>query len=260
MQAAENLKERLAEHRRSIPNADDMPAYKVLQRIIQLGIAAGDWAPGQAIPPERLFAAHTGMSIGTVKKAMLNLVNEGALFRRQGSGTYVATPSLTRQLRRYYLFLEHFDDAECDNAITLRGIRTVPAVPRINASLRLGPQDELVEITRVFRENAEVTVLSRSWFSAKDFPGLDKVITQRFEQVPLFVIIEDDYGVSAAYSYELTGIHHAGAEEAALLDARPGEAVLSIETLNFTGANVPFEYRESLCRTGRKRIFRSIAY
>lgn len=259
--APENtLKDRFAEYRRNIPNASDMPAYKLLQHVIQMGIARGDWLPGQLIPPEHVFAKHIGVSIGTVKRAMLNMVNEGLLYRRQGSGTYVAAPSFTRQLRRYYLFLEHFNDTESANHVGLHSVQVVPSNPEINSLLKLADCEQLIKIVRTFREGNEVIVLSKSYFSACTFAGLESVVQQRFENVPLFLIVEEDYGMPTAHSEELIGVEYPTAEEAILLQSTPETAVLALKTLNFTSGNTPFEYRESLCRSGKKFMYRSIEY
>lgn len=48
--------------------------------------------PGAALTPERILAAEFGVSRQTVRSAVDALVAEGLLYRRQGSGTYVADP------------------------------------------------------------------------------------------------------------------------------------------------------------------------
>ena len=49
---------------------------------------------GAAIPPERRLAAQLGVSRPTLRAAIEELVREGLLLRRHGSGTYVAEPQL----------------------------------------------------------------------------------------------------------------------------------------------------------------------
>lgn len=254
------LKEQFAEYRRMITNADDMPAYKVLQYMVQKAIEQGDWQPGQMIPPERIFAQCTGMGVGTVKKAMLNLVTEGVLFRRQGSGTYVAMPSFTRQMRRYYLFIDDFSGQECENVIHLHSIRRVKGIPEINRLLQLAEDEELLEVIRVFKEKENVVVLSKTWLNANFFAGLEQVVKQRFEHVPLFVIIEEDYGLLATHSEELIGIDYLSEADAGIFGQSPGEAALKIRTLNYANKSAPYEYRESLCLTGGKYMYRNVSY
>ena len=91
---------------------DPTPVYFKLQMMLQEEIENGRWAPGQNIPPERSLAESHNLSVGTVKKAILNLVNKGYLYRIQGKGTFVAGMTLQPESLRYYRFLEDFNDEE----------------------------------------------------------------------------------------------------------------------------------------------------
>ena len=53
---------------------------------------------GAAIPPERRLAAQLGVSRPTLRAAIEELVREGLLLRRHGSGTYVAEPKIALPL------------------------------------------------------------------------------------------------------------------------------------------------------------------
>lgn len=255
------LQHKLTEYRRRIPNVDDLPTYKILQRLIQAAITQGDWKPGEAIPPERLFAKLTGTSVGTVKKAIGNLVNDGILYRRQGSGTYVASKSLMRNMRKYYLFLNDFNDAECVNAITLHSVAMVRPVPELNKALKLPDDEQLIQLTRIFKEDEEVGVLTRSYFSARAFSGLLQVSAQRIEKVPLYVIIEEDYNMRLSHTDELVALRAPRAQDAELLDMSKGKPTVYIKSLTYsTQSDTPFEYRESFCKIGKKYIYRCIDY
>ena len=98
-------------------DGDPTPAYFKLQMMLQEEIENGRWAPGQAIPTERALAEAHQLSVGTVKKAILNLVNEGYLYRIQGKGTFVAGMTLQPESLRYYRFLEDFTDKEVELVI-----------------------------------------------------------------------------------------------------------------------------------------------
>lgn len=260
MQTEKALKDRLSAFRRKISNGENMPAYKLIQQIIEMGISEGDWQPGQMIPPERLLATLLGVCVGTVKKAILCLVDRGVLYRRQGSGTYVSASSFLRPLRRYYLFLKNFTDEESPNTVSLNSIRVVPPSREINALINAGEEEDLLEIVRLFREEGDVVTISRSYLSANDFAGLEQTRQERFEQVPLFVILEEDYGQRTLYSNELIGARNPDAEEARLLGCSTDTPILLIKTINFTEANNPYEYRESLCCAGNKFMYRHITY
>src|SRR5919205_3963275 len=78
------------------------PLYKEVKIRLTRGLAAGEWKPGEAIPSESRLAERFNVSIGTVRKAIDELVAERVLLRQQGRGTFVATHSEDRTL--FYFF------------------------------------------------------------------------------------------------------------------------------------------------------------
>jgi GntR family transcriptional regulator len=64
---------------------------RVLDLIEQLSI-------GDAIPSERQLSADLHMSRLTVRAALDDLVRDGLLVRRRGSGTFVGEPKIAQEL------------------------------------------------------------------------------------------------------------------------------------------------------------------
>ena len=71
------------------------PLYARIQEYIADLILSGKLAPEAKIQSEREFSEDLGVSRMTVRRALTDLVNEGLLERRHGSGTYVARPKVT---------------------------------------------------------------------------------------------------------------------------------------------------------------------
>ncbi len=67
-----------------------------LERALRAAIREGRLRPGDRVPPSRALAAQLGLSRGTVVEAYAQLVAEGFLRGRQGSGTVVAASPLPR--------------------------------------------------------------------------------------------------------------------------------------------------------------------
>ena len=78
------------------------PLYKDVKRQLMEVLTRGEWKAGEAIPAERRLAERYGISIGTVRKAIDELVAENILIRQQGRGTYVASHNRDRLL--FYFF------------------------------------------------------------------------------------------------------------------------------------------------------------
>lgn len=73
-----------------IDKSDSTPLYRQFANELRTRIADGGITPGRALPSERDLSAMTGMSRVTVRKGVEMLIDEGLLFRKHGSGTFVA--------------------------------------------------------------------------------------------------------------------------------------------------------------------------
>lgn len=69
------------------------PLYLQLKRWIEDAIHRGEIKPGDALPSERDLAQRVDVSRVTVRKAVTQLVKDGVLVQRHGSGTFVAPPA-----------------------------------------------------------------------------------------------------------------------------------------------------------------------
>ncbi|MEG1570529.1 MAG: GntR family transcriptional regulator, partial [Clostridia bacterium] len=80
------------------------PLYQQLMTRLKNDIIAGAYPAGGRIPSEQLLCQTYGVSRVTVRKAMLDLVQEGLLVRRQGKGTFVASERIQRNLSQITSF------------------------------------------------------------------------------------------------------------------------------------------------------------
>jgi GntR family transcriptional regulator len=67
----------------------NVPLYFQLEQIIKSKILMGEFVLGDKIPTENELCRAYQVSSITARQAILNLVNEGLLVRRQGKGTFV---------------------------------------------------------------------------------------------------------------------------------------------------------------------------
>ena len=66
--------------------SEALPMYYRLQQTLIDKIICQDWKAGMQLPSEREIAATMGISVGTVRKALENMVHKGYLSRIQGKG------------------------------------------------------------------------------------------------------------------------------------------------------------------------------
>jgi GntR family transcriptional regulator len=72
------------------PSATDQPKHQKLRAAFTHSITDGYWTTGAKLPTESELVAHTPCSLGTVQRALRELVSDGLIERRRGSGTTVA--------------------------------------------------------------------------------------------------------------------------------------------------------------------------
>src|SRR3954463_9860228 len=107
-----------------------------------------DLGVGSAIPPERRLAADLGISRPTLRAAIEELVREGLLLRRHGSGTYVAEPKIALPLT-----MTSFSDAMRQRGMRpgSRGLsfEDEAAGAKLGARLKISPVDRTWAIRRL---------------------------------------------------------------------------------------------------------------
>jgi GntR family transcriptional regulator len=74
----------------NISQTDARPMYLQIMEQIRARIAAGDWPAGKELPSIRALAAALNVSVITIKRAYLDLENEGVIVTRHGKGSFVA--------------------------------------------------------------------------------------------------------------------------------------------------------------------------
>ena len=85
--------------------------YRQVKDHILGELAAGHWKAGEMLPSEKLFAEQLGVSQGTVRKAIQELVEENVLYREQGRGTFVQSylaSGYCNSFHRFHFKIFHF--------------------------------------------------------------------------------------------------------------------------------------------------------
>lgn len=87
-------------------NRHKIPRYQELSIYLRQGIENGNYKFGVKLPSETELCRTYGVSRGTAVKAIEQLVLQGIAIRKQGTGTFVARPSLQRKTAKLQSFSE----------------------------------------------------------------------------------------------------------------------------------------------------------
>lgn len=225
-----------------------MPLYKVVEEHLRSRIDSGELVPGDLIPSEPQLARALGVSQGTVKKALENLVNARLLFRHQGKGTYVSRIDFNNSLFRFFSYGDRDGEAvRMRKETPQRDLRTAPeAVAR---RLEIAPGDPVLCIERVGYVDDEPVMTETSWWVADLVEGLEDealhipdlmyaLVVERFARP----VVRCDETLTAELADETT---------AAVLGVETGAPMLVLRRLALTTGSRPMEYRVTRGRGDR---------
>lgn len=124
------------------------PKYEVLRLQLRRDIEAG-MRPHEALPSERELMAHYGVSRMTVREALSRLVDEGLVYRRRGSGSFVADPHTITKSLSLTSFSEDIKARRMAPGTRLVLAERIAAEAQVATDLRLSPGDPVIHLERV---------------------------------------------------------------------------------------------------------------
>lgn len=221
------------------------PKYYTVKRHLLAVIESLDM--GSVVPTERVLAAELGTSRTTVRQALLELVAEGRLVRRRGSGTYVAEPKM-----EWPLHLTSFTAQAAANGFAastqLLGVDRVRAEPLVAQRLGLLDGAPIWRIERLRLIDERPMAVETSHLSAKRFPRLSQHLRG---QQSLYAVLDRVFGVVPATAREAISTAPASVREAQLLDTDPGAPMLVLGRHTHDRSGEPVEWVTSWYRGDR---------
>jgi GntR family transcriptional regulator len=208
------------------------------------------WKLDELIPSENELAAAYNVSVGTVKKALSVLVEEGILYRRQGRGTYVARPDFKNSFIRFFRYgLKNGGENQLPTSKVINSAVIRPA-KRVREVLELTVNDSVIDIQRIRYLESIPLMVEHLYLPQKRFRGFDHIdISQQL----LYPIYDKKYNTPIVWADEYLWPSIVEPEAAGHLEIEPGAPVICIERIAYTSNDRPVEYRASVGRGDRFR-------
>src|SRR5688572_24394339 len=219
------------------------PLYEEVKSRLTRGLAAGEWKAGEAIPSESRLAESFGVSIGTVRKAIDELVAERLLLRHQGRGTFVATHTADRTLF-YFFHIVGKDGSRELPVIELLSFRRAKAAALEAERLRIARGTSIYRIRNVLKLEGDAVLFDEIAVPAVLFPDLDEEIF-RAREGTIYGLYQAGYGITVTRISERISAAHPPAEAAAVLGITAKTPALVIRRVAFSYDDLPVEYRVS---------------
>ncbi|WP_457355118.1 GntR family transcriptional regulator [Sphingomonas sp. UYP23] len=232
-------------------SAEGTPLYLQLARSLREHISSGGIDPGSALPSERDLSEMAKLSRVTVRKGIEQLVGEGVLFRKQGSGTFVA-----RRIEAAGSRLSSFSDetrarGEAPGVVWINKTYAQPTEEEA-AALQISPAARVARLGRVRLAGGEPLAIEHAIIPADFLPDLDTLGDSLYQAL-------DAYGCRPTAGTQRVRASLATPTEAGILSVRQNSEVLRIERLTRISDGRFVEFTRSVYRGDRYEFVTPLA-
>ena len=224
-----------------------MPLFRAVRRALLRTIEDGSVAPGHALPSEAALAAGFGVSVGTVRRAVDDLVTEHILVRRQGVGTFVATHTSDRFLFQFF-HVERSDGHREAPQVELLSFERTRLDDEAAAALALKPGIAAIQVENRLSLQGRPVVHDRLVVNAALFRGLTE---KRWRDRPSTIdpLYQSEFGITVVRAHERLRAAAADRAAARVLGLAPGQPVLQVRRVALALNGQPVEWRISTVLT-----------
>lgn len=225
-----------------------LPLYQRLSDAFTARIARGEWRPGAAIPPEADLASEYGVALGTVRKAIEGLVQQGLIDRRQGRGTFVRRADFSNALFRFFRHTKGGEPVQPAGRLIARRVGAVGK--RAGKVFGLDATAHVLWLTRLRLVDDQPLVVDEIALPLPRFRVLVDLAAERFSEL-LYPLYESEARQVVARAHEHISFTRAEVSTAKRLGIAAGDPVVSIERHAFGYDGAALEWRLSFGSAAR---------
>jgi len=231
------------------------PLYLQVKRALLGLIESGACRPGQSLPNETTIARGLGVSVGTLRRAVDELVHEHVLVRRQGKGTFVAQHNSERFMFQFF-HVEPRADPRFGEVVQQVEYPTVECVAferdrageQDTLALRIKQGEAVLRFENRLSLGGRAVVHDRIVVPASLFRGLtEKRLLDRPSTI--YSLYQTEFGITVLRAQERARAVAADRTTARILGLPAGMPVLEVHRIAMTFGERPVEYRISTIHT-----------
>lgn len=227
---------------------ESLPLYKKMKLEITRTLSSGELDPRVALPTEEELSARYGISVGTVRRAMSELVAEKVVVRQQGRGTFL-TPLNSERMANVFWHVARKDGSR--EAPIVQNLSFVRATADAATAERLviNTGEPIFHIGNLMIMGGNPVVVDDIRIPQALFVGLTK---SEFvaRETSIYGFYQSRFRINVIKAVDHINAVSADAYTARMLDVAVGTPLLEIRRITYTFNNVPIECRRWLLRTG----------
>jgi GntR family transcriptional regulator len=204
--------------------------------------------PGDTFYSEGEIARKLAISKMPVRQAFQNLRSEGLLIIAKGKRPIIGSGRVPWNFQQLRGFSEEMKRRGLLPSARLLSLDIEEPEVEVAQALKLTLGERVYKLKRLRFVNDEPVALVTSFLPARIFAGIDR---HDLENQSLYRIFEQAYRRKLRWAQEVIGAMNAGDEEARVLEASAGSALLLIKETTFDEQDVAIEFSISMLRGDR---------
>jgi GntR family transcriptional regulator len=210
--------------------------HRQLAQQLRGAIAQGAYKPGDRLPGEPELAVRHGVSRITARQAVMQLVRERLVVRRQGKGTFVAEPPVHHDLLDLHGIYDELVARGVNPSTELLEYAERVAPAGVNERLRSGAR-KVIHWKRLYLRRGEPFAVSWVYLAPQLRPARDEVARRSTYQ-----LFEDPLRVKVSRADLSVRARAPTPELRKVLKLRAGVPLIALERVSYDAASAPLEY------------------
>ncbi len=224
-----------------------LPYYVKIKQYLRQFIASAQ--PGEKVPSEFELAKRFDVSRGTAKQAIMDLVYEGLLYRKQGKGTFIAgrVPRVYDQLPS---FTDDIKKAGHVSTSKLLSFSQAAPAPRARKFFSLGDDENAIRYKRLVSDNYRPAAVVISYLNPHIYKGLQASDIH----ISLYDALRSKFGYAPTKARDSYSFVNISPHTAKLLNCSETDYVCYSERMGYLEDKTPAEFVESYIRADYFRL------
>ena len=233
------------------------PIYQQIQEWLRSQIRSGRWPEHYKVSAEIDLASQLGVSRGTVRKAISDLIDEGLLVQVHGRGTFVASGHLEQPLAEHLIALSEDlikKHIPFETRVLVQSV--IHPNQRVASLLSIPDSSEVLYLKRLRMVGGAPLIIINNHVVLSRCPGIERVDFTRYR---LFQALEELFGLQLDWGRRTFEARAAGDENAELLGISPCDPVMYLEQVVYLQDGTPIELSDDWLRGDRFRLSATVS-
>ena len=231
-------------------------AYKRVKYALTELLRQNKWQHSQAIPSEPLLAARFQVSVGTIRRAVNELVIENILIREQGRGTFVVSRTSDYMLNAFFRIESHQGKRELPSS-KLLSFEKVKATNQIASTLKLKPREAIYRVRTLLSIKNKPALVDETYLPVRLFANLKESYFSDRDGT-LYGLFQQVYGITVLNIHETIEAQSASEGVAQLLGMKAHSPILCVRRVAFAYKGLPIDMRTRYIHSEKYRYFNNL--